>query len=184
MNIQKRLKDLGKSIVIMDDRIGYKANKKDVRVLSYKIDALKSEITMLRNETVRHADINQLQNEINDIKASLNAVKDAEKAVEEAKISNQFIKESVLPDTDIKYEPITVPTGGVLQRSVENKKPTLVIWLPDGRTLFFHEVSDFEVNRDPNEGTMSFSYFGLDTQVLRKARFKQSLIMGYALQVI
>jgi uncharacterized small protein (DUF1192 family) len=149
-----------------------------------KIEDLKNEIIRLRSEIARRADINQLQNEINDIKASLNAVNDAEKAVEEAKINNEFIKDAVLPDTDIKYEPITVPTGGVLQRSVENKKPTLVIWLPDGRTLFFHEVSDFEVNRDHNEGTMSFSYFGLDTQVLRKARFKQSLIMGYALQVI
>ena len=81
-----------------------------------KIEYLKNEIIRLRSEVARRADINQLQNEINDIKASLNAVNDAEKAVEEAKINNQFIKEAELPDVDIKYESLTVPTGGTFQR--------------------------------------------------------------------
>lgn len=65
-----------------------------------------------------------------------------------------------------------------------NKKPTLVIWLLDGRTLFFNDVTDFKAQPDSDKGIITFKYFGIDTQTLRKAYFRSNQILGYALQVI
>lgn len=55
---------------------------------------------------------------------------------------------------------------------------TLIIWLSNGTTCRFEEVTELRENGD----YISFYYFGVSTQVARKAVFQRNSIAGYALE--
>lgn len=55
---------------------------------------------------------------------------------------------------------------------------TLIIWLKNGETLKFEHVEELR----EYDGTITFSYFGVSTQVKRIARFIHYNIAGYALE--
>lgn len=55
---------------------------------------------------------------------------------------------------------------------------TLVIWLNNGATALFHQVSRFHDATD----TISFKYVGQSTETTRNAVFNKSNLAGYALK--
>lgn len=59
----------------------------------------------------------------------------------------------------------------------ENK--TLIIWLTNGNTCKFEQVENFREYKN----SITFTYFGVSTQVEREAEFMKSNIAGYALEV-
>ena len=60
----------------------------------------------------------------------------------------------------------------------KNYDDTLVIWLKNGKTLYFNKVRDLWEKSDKLE----FTYFGMETQVRREANFKLDCIAGYAVE--
>ncbi|MDT2735433.1 hypothetical protein P7H24_13280 [Enterococcus thailandicus] len=58
------------------------------------------------------------------------------------------------------------------------KEKSLIIWLNEGQTLKFENVENLE----NNESELKFDYFGVATQVKRKAVFNQINIAGFALE--
>ena len=89
MNLEKRLEELSKCIIITDDRVGLKASKEEVNSLQ--------------------ADLNQVKNEINAIKASLKASQDAEKSANEA-----LEEYESLVDIDTDAYVLKTPNGHVI----------------------------------------------------------------------
>ena len=55
---------------------------------------------------------------------------------------------------------------------------TLIIWLSNGGTCHFEEVTELR----EHDNYISFNYFGVSTQVSRKAVFQRNNIAGYALE--
>lgn len=55
---------------------------------------------------------------------------------------------------------------------------TLVIWLCEGNTLFFENVSDLK----NSDSELTFDYRGVSTETNRSAVFNQINIAGFALQ--
>lgn len=58
------------------------------------------------------------------------------------------------------------------------KEKDLIIWLVNGNTMKFEKVTNLE-NTDSE---LTFNYFGVSTQVSRKAVFNQINIAGFALE--
>ena len=58
------------------------------------------------------------------------------------------------------------------------KEKDLIIWLVNGNTMKFEKVTNLE-NTDSE---LTFDYFGVSTQVARKAVFNQINIAGFALE--
>ncbi len=63
------------------------------------------------------------------------------------------------------------------------KQQSLVIWFKNGNAAKFEQVENF-VNETASNGKayMSFSYFGVSTQVKRQAVFVADNIAGFALE--
>lgn len=61
---------------------------------------------------------------------------------------------------------------------MDNEK-SLIIWLVDGKTMKFEKVSHLS-NDDLH---LTFNYFGVSTQVPRKAVFNKKNIAGFAIEV-
>lgn len=59
---------------------------------------------------------------------------------------------------------------------MENK--TLVIWFENGGTAYFEQVTNFTIE----ENVFGFNYFGVHSQVGRRAVFNFDNVAGYALQ--
>lgn len=57
---------------------------------------------------------------------------------------------------------------------------TLVIWFKNGITSYFEHVTELDV--DVDTGLLKFKYFGVSTQVNRKAAFILENIAGFAMQ--
>ena len=58
------------------------------------------------------------------------------------------------------------------------KDKSLIIWTKNGSTMKFEKVEDFDVN----DVAIRFEYFGVSTQVKRKAMFMLDNIAGFALE--
>lgn len=59
---------------------------------------------------------------------------------------------------------------------------SLIIWLPDGKTMKFEDVRDFETHPMGHGKSIKFNYLGVSTQVRRTAVFSISSLMGWALE--
>lgn len=57
---------------------------------------------------------------------------------------------------------------------------TLVVWFKNGHKAFFEQVVNHY--NDPDDKFVTFEYFGITSQVHRKAVFLLSSIAGYALE--
>lgn len=60
---------------------------------------------------------------------------------------------------------------------------SLIIWLPNGATMKFEDVRDFE--EEPigyDDHAVRFNYMGVSTGVRRDAVFSRDMIMGWALE--
>ncbi|MGG5338541.1 hypothetical protein IGJ48_001235 [Enterococcus pernyi] len=63
------------------------------------------------------------------------------------------------------------------------KEKSLIIWNKDGSTMKFEKVTNFtDAYPIYDEPQISFEYFGVSTQVRRKAVFYINNIAGYALE--
>ncbi|ONN40023.1 hypothetical protein [Enterococcus mundtii] len=60
------------------------------------------------------------------------------------------------------------------------KDKSLIIWNKDGSTMKFEKVTNFRDEWQKEQ--ISFEYFGVSTQVRRKAVFYTNNIAGYALE--
>lgn len=60
------------------------------------------------------------------------------------------------------------------------KGKTLVIWFKNGHTAFFEKVDN--LTNDHENKFVAFEYFGVTSQVYRKAVFSLSSIAGYAIE--
>lgn len=63
--------------------------------------------------------------------------------------------------------------------SKEKNSNSLIIWNKNGSTMKFEKVTNF--TEDWQRDQISFEYFGVSTQVRRKAVFYTNNIAGYAL---
>lgn len=59
-----------------------------------------------------------------------------------------------------------------------NENKTLAIYFENGSTAYFERVTDFVIVED----TIGFKYFGVSSQVKRKAVFNCDVIAGFALE--
>lgn len=60
----------------------------------------------------------------------------------------------------------------------EDKGDTLVVWLKNGKTLYFNGVRELWGTSDK----LAFAYYGMETQVRREAHFRLDSIAGYAVE--
>lgn len=56
---------------------------------------------------------------------------------------------------------------------------SLIVWLPDGKTLKFEKVARIKQDAD----TLSFYYYGISTNTGRSAVFDMHKILGTALSI-
>ena len=56
---------------------------------------------------------------------------------------------------------------------------SLIVWLPDGKTLKFEKVTHIKQDAD----TLSFRYYGISTKTGRSAVFNLEKILGSALSL-